>query len=199
MLQVPRSALGITASSKGLVAGRLVVHDQRAGGVPAGPPPGCSSHLLQPAAEPMTGPASATSALPCLVTRNTSAPMPACGAPSPPNAGTETDCAALGGAGMQIPGDIAHISRHYAYQSDAQLVVVVEKDAVFQVAGGVGQAGRQLVAEREWQGQLAEGWSESRMGRDRNEDGAGRGSYPLHPVRHCSAKPGVRHGTAPHM
>ncbi|EFN54164.1 hypothetical protein CHLNCDRAFT_135583 [Chlorella variabilis] len=76
MLQVPRSALGITASSKGLVAGRLVVHDQRAG--------------------------------------------------------TETDCAALGGAGMQIPGDIAHISRHYAYQSDAQLVVVVEKDAVFQ-------------------------------------------------------------------
>lgn len=32
LLQVPRSALGITASSKGLVAGRLVIHDQRTGG-----------------------------------------------------------------------------------------------------------------------------------------------------------------------
>jgi len=32
MLQVPRSALGITASSKGLVGGRLVIHDRQAGG-----------------------------------------------------------------------------------------------------------------------------------------------------------------------
>jgi hypothetical protein len=39
LLRVPRSALGITASSKGLVAGRLAIFDQRAGGrrrVPAG-------------------------------------------------------------------------------------------------------------------------------------------------------------------
>lgn len=32
MLQVPRSALAITASSKGLVGGRLIIHDQRSGG-----------------------------------------------------------------------------------------------------------------------------------------------------------------------
>lgn len=32
LLQVPRSGLGITASSKGLVAGRLVIHNQRSGG-----------------------------------------------------------------------------------------------------------------------------------------------------------------------
>jgi DNA topoisomerase VI subunit A len=34
---------------------------------------------------------------------------------------------------MPIPGDISRITRHFAYQSDAQLVLVVEKDAVFQV------------------------------------------------------------------
>lgn len=32
MLQVPRSALAITASSKGLVGGRLVIHNRRSGG-----------------------------------------------------------------------------------------------------------------------------------------------------------------------
>lgn len=47
--------------------------------------------------------------------------------------GTTTDCASLGVSGVPIPGDIAHITRHLAYQSDAQLVLVVEKDAVFQV------------------------------------------------------------------
>lgn len=36
MLQVPRSALGVTASSKGLVAGRVAVHDTRAGERAAG-------------------------------------------------------------------------------------------------------------------------------------------------------------------
>ncbi|KAL4859304.1 Meiotic recombination protein SPO11-2 [Chlorella vulgaris] len=76
MLRVPRSALGVTASSKGLVAGRLAVHDTRAGAT--------------------------------------------------------TDCASLGVSGVPIPGDIAHITRHLAYQSDALLVLVVEKDAVFQ-------------------------------------------------------------------
>ncbi|KAI7841933.1 hypothetical protein COHA_004460 [Chlorella ohadii] len=74
LLQVPRSALGITASSKGLVAGRLVIHDQRTG--------------------------------------------------------TETDCATSGSGGVAIPGDIARITRDYAFQTDAQLILVIEKDAV---------------------------------------------------------------------
>jgi DNA topoisomerase VI subunit A len=33
---------------------------------------------------------------------------------------------------VQIPGDIAHITRRWAYETDAELVLVVEKDAVFQ-------------------------------------------------------------------
>ncbi|PRW59963.1 Meiotic recombination SPO11-2 [Chlorella sorokiniana] len=76
LLQVPRSALGITASSKGLVAGRLVIHDRRTG--------------------------------------------------------TETDCIVSGSGGVAIPGDIARITGDYAFQTDAQLILVIEKDAVFQ-------------------------------------------------------------------
>ena len=34
---------------------------------------------------------------------------------------------------MLIPGDTAHITRHYAFVSDAQLILVIEKDAIFQV------------------------------------------------------------------
>ena len=48
-------------------------------------------------------------------------------------AGTETDCATVGGHGVQIPGDTAHITRNYSFASDAQLILVIEKDAIFQV------------------------------------------------------------------
>ncbi|KAL4426524.1 hypothetical protein ABPG77_008382 [Micractinium sp. CCAP 211/92] len=75
MLQVPRSALAITASSKGLVGGRLVIHNRRSG--------------------------------------------------------TETDCS-LAASGVAVPGDVAAILQDLAFQTDAQLILVVEKDAVFQ-------------------------------------------------------------------
>lgn len=54
--------------------------------------------------------------------------------------GLETDCAALGSCGVPIPGDIAHLLRDLAFQSDAQLVLVVEKDAVFQVPAALPQS-----------------------------------------------------------
>jgi DNA topoisomerase VI subunit A len=48
-------------------------------------------------------------------------------------AGNETDCATVGGHGVQIPGDTAHITHNYTFESDAQLILVIEKDAIFQV------------------------------------------------------------------
>ncbi|PSC71441.1 Meiotic recombination SPO11-2 [Micractinium conductrix] len=75
LLEVPRDALGITASSKGLVGGRLIIHDQRTG--------------------------------------------------------AETDCAASA-CGVQIPGDVGKVARDWAFQSDAAVIVVLEKDTIFQ-------------------------------------------------------------------
>jgi DNA topoisomerase VI subunit A len=105
MLQVPRSALGITASSKGLVAGRLLVHDQRAGGRRQG----------------------------CLLDFQPLRYKHGCLTTGALCAGITVDCAALGSCGVPIPGDITHVLRDLAFQSDAQLMLVVEKDAVFQV------------------------------------------------------------------
>lgn len=95
-----------------------------------------------------------------------------CNATRSCSAGTETDCATSGSGGVAIPGDIARITRDYAFQvgailsqvlcsamhicgcwtvqlllranarvaasvlsmpqTDAQLILVIEKDAVFQ-------------------------------------------------------------------
>ena len=50
-------------------------------------------------------------------------------------AGTETDCWGGGAGGLPIPGDIGRICRDWSYRTDASLVLVIEKDAVFQVGG----------------------------------------------------------------
>jgi hypothetical protein len=52
--------------------------------------------------------------------------------------GTEVDCS-LGGSGQPITGDINRI-KQYNYQSHAQYVLVVEKDAIFQVRGSLDPA-----------------------------------------------------------
>ena len=64
------------------------------------------------------------------------APAPHPSPPPPsPLAGFEVDCThAAARGGQQVGGDLSHIAR-WAFQSDARVLVVVEKDAVFQVGG----------------------------------------------------------------
>lgn len=127
-LAVPRCLLGVACSSKGLVAGQLVIHDRRNGGwwvggwVGLGREGKLGLHMCR-----------ATTGYHCSKTHVQHRELMfltyyVC---TPP--GTEVDCS-LGGSGQPITGDINRI-KQYNYQSHARCVLVVEKDAIFQVGG----------------------------------------------------------------
>lgn len=126
LLHVSRPCLNITCSSKGLVGGRLVVDNRRTGGtVPVAPLrcwPGSDAYKAWPRPHHWW------------------LPRHVCW-PCPVATGVETDCS-LQPNGVEVTGDIAAI-RRLAFQSAALLILVVEKDTVFQVwmCAGLGACG----------------------------------------------------------